>query len=54
MDDKDAFAEGLELLHCATILYECPKKLEIQVNLWTFSTTKEAQIKGARQMEDGK
>ena len=53
-DDTDVFTEGIESSHCASILYDCLKNLESKVNeiYELSSSTKDAQIKGARQLED--
>ena len=50
----DIFEEGIESPCCAGILYSCLKNLEKKVNeIFEFSSsTKEAQIKGARHMEE--
>ena len=53
-DDIDVFAEGIEPPRCASILYDCLKNLELKVNeiYELSSSTKDAQIKDAKQMED--
>ena len=53
-DDTDVFAEGIEPPRFASILYDCLKKLELKVNeIYELSSyTKDAQIKGAEQLED--
>ena len=53
-DDTDVFAEGIEPPHCASILYDCLKNLELKVNeiYERSSSTKDAQIKGSKQLED--
>ena len=53
-DDIDVFAEGIEPPRCASILYDCLKNLELKVNeiYELSSSTKDAQIKGAKQLED--
>ena len=53
-DDTDVFTEGIEFPRCASILYDCLKNLESKINEFykLSSATKDAQIKGARQLED--
>ena len=53
-DDTDIFEEGIESPRCAGILYSCLQNLEKKVNeiFELSSSTKEAQIKGARHMEE--
>ena len=53
-DDTDVFAEGIESPRCTSILYDCLKNLELKVNeiFELSSSTKDAQIKGAKQLED--
>ena len=50
----DIFEEGIESLCCAGILYSCLQSLEKKVNesFELSSSTKEAQIKGAKHMEE--
>ena len=50
----DIFEEGIESLCCADILYSCLQSLEKKVNesFELSSSTKEAQIKGAKHMEE--
>ena len=52
--DTDVFAEGIESPHSANILYDCLKILELKVNeiYELSSSTKDAQIKGPKQLED--
>ena len=52
--DTDVFAEGIESPRWASILYDCLKNLELKVNeiYELSSSTKDAQIKGAKQLED--
>ena len=54
IDDTDVIAEGIESPHCASILYDCLKNLESNVNeIYELSfSIKDAQIKGAKQLED--
>ena len=53
-DDTDIFEEGIESPRCAGILYSCLQNLEKKVNeiFELSSSTKEAQIKGARHLEE--
>ena len=53
-DDTDIFEEGIESPRCAGILYRCLQNLEKKVNkiFELSSSKKEAQIKGARHMEE--
>ena len=53
-DDTDVFTKGIESPCCASILYDCLKNLELKVNeiYELSSSTKDAQIKGAKQLED--
>ena len=53
-DDTDIFEEGIESPRCAGILYSCLQNLEKKVNkiFELSSSTKEAQIKGAKHMEE--
>ena len=53
-DDADIFEEGIESPRCAGILYSCLQNLEKKVNkiFELSSLTKEAQIKGAKHMEE--
>ena len=53
-DDTDIFEEGLESPRCAGVLYNCLQNLEKKANEISelTSSTKEAQIKGARHMEE--
>ena len=53
-DDTYIFEEGIESPCCAGILYCCLQNLEKKVNeiFELSSSTKEAQIKGARHMEE--
>ena len=53
-DDTDAFGEGIESPRSARIIYDCLKNLELKVNeIYELSfSTKDAQIKGAKQLED--
>ena len=53
-DDTGVFAEVIESPRCASILYDCLKNLESEVNeiYEPSSSTKDAQIKGAKQLED--
>ena len=53
-DDIDVFAGGIESPRCASIFYDCLKNLELKVNeiYELSSSTKDAQIKGAKQLED--
>ena len=53
-DDTDIFEEGIESPRCAGILYSCLQNLEKKVNkiFKLSSSTKEAQIKGVRHMEE--
>ena len=53
-DDIDVFAEGIESPRCKSIVYDCLKNLELKVNeiFELSSSTKDAQIKGAKQLED--
>ena len=55
-DDTDLFTEGIDSPRCASILYDCLKNLELKVNetYELSSSTKDAQIKGAKQLEDVK
>ena len=53
-DDTDVLAEGIVSPRCASILYDCLKNLELEVNeiYELSSSTKDAQIKSAKQLED--
>ena len=53
-DGTDVFAKGIESPRCASILYDCLNNLELKVNeiYELSSSTKDAQIKGAKQLED--
>ena len=53
-DDIELFPEELEPPRCASVLNDCQKSSEINVNkIYELSSTiKEAQIKSARQIED--
>ena len=53
-DDTDVFTEGIESPRCASILYDCLKNLGSKVNeiYKLSSSTKDAQIKGAKQLKD--
>ena len=53
-DDTDIFEEGIESPHPAGILYSCLQNLGKKVNkiFELSSSTKEAQIKGAKHMEE--
>ena len=53
-DDIDVFVEGIESPRCKSIVYDCLKNLELKVNeiFELSSSTKDAQIKGAKQLED--
>ena len=52
-DATDVFTKGIESPRCPSILYDCLKNLESKVNeIYKLSSTKDAQIKGARQLED--
>ena len=53
-DDTNVFTEGIEFPRCGSILYDYLKNLESKVNqiYEVSSSTKDAQIKGARQLED--
>ena len=53
-DDTDVFEERIESPRCAGILHSCLRNLEKKVNkiFELSSSTKEAQIKGARHMEE--
>ena len=53
-DDTGVFAEVIESPRCASIFYDCLKNLELKVNeiYELSSSTKDAQIKGAKQLED--
>ena len=53
-DDTDIFEEGIQSPRCAGILYSCFQNLEKMVNkiFEISSSTKEAQIKGARHLEE--
>ena len=52
-DNTDVFTEGIESPCCASIPYDCLKTLESKVNeiYELSSSTKDAQIKDARQLE---
>ena len=54
IDDTDVFAKGIEFIRCANIFYGCLKNLESKVNkiYELSSSTKDAHIKGAKQLED--
>ena len=54
IDDADVLAKGIESPRCGSILYDCLKNLESKVNeIYEHSSfAKEAQIKGAKQLED--
>ena len=54
IDETDVFAEGIECPRCANIIYECFKNIESKVNeiYELSSSTKDAHIKGAKQLED--
>ena len=53
-DDTDVFTKGIDYPRCASILYDCLKNLELKVNeiYELSSSTKDAQIKGTKQLED--
>ena len=53
-DDIDVFVEGIESPRCKSIVYDCLKNLELKVNeiFELSSSTKDAQNKGAKQLED--
>ena len=53
-ENTDVFTQTIESRRCASIFYDCLKNLESKVNeIYKFSSsTKDAQIKGARQLED--
>ena len=53
-DDPDVFTEAIESPRCAIILYDCSKNLESKVNkiYELFSSTKDAQIKNTRPLEE--
>ena len=53
-DYTDVFVEGIESPRCASILYDCLKDLEPKVNeiYKLSSSTKDAQMKDAKQLED--
>ena len=53
-DDTDVFIKGIDSPRCASILYDCLKNLELNVNevYELSSSTKDAQIKGAKQLQD--
>ena len=53
-DDTNVFTEGIKFPRCGSILYDYLKNLESKVNqiYEVSSSTKDAQIKGARQLED--
>ena len=53
-DDTDLFAEGIGSPRWASILCDCLKNLELKVNniYKLSSSSKDAQIKGAKQLED--
>ena len=53
-DYTDVFTEGIESPRCASILYDCLKNLEPNVNdiYKLSSSTKDAQMKDAKQLED--
>ena len=53
-DDTDIFEEGIESPRCVGISYNCFQNLEKKVNeiFEPSSSTKEAQMKGARHMEE--
>ena len=53
-DNMYIFEKGIEFPRCAGILYSCLENLEKKVNkiLDLSSSTEEAQIKGARHMEE--
>ena len=53
-DSTDVFAEGIESPRCASILYDCLKNLELKFNeiFELSSSTKDAQIKDAKQLDD--
>ena len=53
-DGTDVFAKVIESPRCASILYDCLNNLELKVNeiYELSSSTKDAQIKGAKQLED--
>ena len=53
-DDTDVFTKGIESPRCVSILYDCLKKLEPKVNEISelSSSNKDAQIEGARQLEE--
>ena len=53
-NDTDVFTEGIDFPRCASIPYDCLKNLELKVNeiYELSSSTKDAQIKGAKQLED--
>ena len=53
-DGTDVFAKGIESPRCASILYDCLNNLELKVNeiYELSSSTKDAQIKGPKQLED--
>ena len=53
-DDTDIFEEGIESQRCAGILYSCLQNLEKKIKeIFELSfSTKEAQIKGARHLEE--
>ena len=50
-DDIDVFTGGIESPGCASIFYDCLKTLELKVNEKLSSSTKDAQVKGAKQLE---
>ena len=53
-DDTDISEEGIESPCCGSILYSCLQNLGKKINkiFELSSSTKEAQIKGARHMEE--
>ena len=53
-DNTDVLAEGIVSPRCASILYDCLKNLELKITeiYELSSSTKDAQIKGAKQLED--
>ena len=51
-DDTSIFEEGIESPRCAGILCSCLQNLEKKKIFELSSSTTEAQIKGARQMEE--
>ena len=53
-DDTDVFTEGIDSPRCESTLYDCLKNLELKVNeiYELSSSTKDAQIKGGKQLED--